>query len=237
MDNLNTYASSNPIPNDISSTTNNGSFLDGFKNISFFTWFIIILIFSFFGFNIFVYLAQGTQDITDLLGPLIKKTLGVLGLVTKEVVDITAEGTRAIFDGTAKVVDKATTAIQNAVDKPFEEAIAKKKAEAQGQATSNTASSSAKPSQIQQPPNDIMQANALNKALNTAAAASTTNSQEYEADDSTSSIQQGGAKSGWCYIGEDRGFRTCAEVGVNDDCMSGDIFPSHEICINPNLRP
>jgi len=37
-------------------------------------------------------------------------------------------------------------------------------------------------------------------------------------------------------VGEDRGFRTCAEVGVNDECMSGDIFPSQELCINPNLR-
>ena len=43
-------------------------------------------------------------------------------------------------------------------------------------------------------------------------------------------------KSGYCYIGEDRGFRNCIEVGENDKCMSGDIFPSREICINPNLR-
>jgi hypothetical protein len=235
--NLNSYSAANPVPDTMTSSSTSGSLLDGLKSISITTWLIIILIFAFLGFNVFVYLAQGTQDIINLLGPLFKKILGIFGLVTKEVIDVTAEGTRAIVDATAKVVDKTTFAIQNAVDKPFEEAIAKKKAEAQGQATSNTASSSAKPSQIQQPPMDVMQANALNKALNTAASASTTNSQEYEADDSTSSIQQGGAKSGWCYIGEDRGFRTCAEVGVNDACMSGDIFPSHEICINPNLRP
>lgn len=43
-------------------------------------------------------------------------------------------------------------------------------------------------------------------------------------------------KSGYCYIGEDRGFRTCIEVGETDKCMSGDIFPNKEICINPNLR-
>jgi hypothetical protein len=43
-------------------------------------------------------------------------------------------------------------------------------------------------------------------------------------------------KSGYCYIGEDRGFRTCIEVGEADKCMSGDIFPSQDICINPSLR-
>ena len=43
-------------------------------------------------------------------------------------------------------------------------------------------------------------------------------------------------KSGFCYIGEDRGVRSCIEVGEIDQCMSGDIFPSKNICINPNLR-
>jgi hypothetical protein len=43
-------------------------------------------------------------------------------------------------------------------------------------------------------------------------------------------------KAGWCYIGEERGFRTCGEVGVHDTCMSGDIFPSQQICVNPSLR-
>jgi hypothetical protein len=43
-------------------------------------------------------------------------------------------------------------------------------------------------------------------------------------------------KSGYCYIGEDRGFRSCVKVSQHDTCMSGDIFPSRDICINPNLR-
>lgn len=43
-------------------------------------------------------------------------------------------------------------------------------------------------------------------------------------------------KSGYCYVGEDRGYRTCIKVGEIDKCMSGDIFPNKEICINPNLR-
>jgi hypothetical protein len=60
----------------------------------------------------------------------------------------------------------------------------------------------------------------------------------YEADDSSSSIQasKSSSKSGWCYIGEDRGFRSCIQVGQNDTCMSGDIFPSQDICVNPSLR-
>ena len=43
-------------------------------------------------------------------------------------------------------------------------------------------------------------------------------------------------KSGFCYIGEDRGVRSCVKVKHADMCMSGDIFPTQAVCINPNLR-
>ena len=57
-------------------------------------------------------------------------------------------------------------------------------------------------------------------------------------DDSTSRLQASkpSSKQGYCYIGEDRGFRSCIEVDKGDVCMSGDIFPTKDICINPNLR-
>ena len=56
-------------------------------------------------------------------------------------------------------------------------------------------------------------------------------------DDATSSTQKNQrGKAGYCYIGEDRGFRSCINVGKEDKCMSGDIFPTEAICVNPNLR-
>ena len=58
-----------------------------------------------------------------------------------------------------------------------------------------------------------------------------------KADDSTSRVQMNpSSKSGFCYIGEDRGFRSCIKVGEGDVCMSGNIFPTEAICINPKLR-
>jgi len=59
-----------------------------------------------------------------------------------------------------------------------------------------------------------------------------------EPDNSASRVQASRptSKSGHCYIGEDRGFRSCIEVGEGDVCMSGDIFPTRAICVNPNLR-
>lgn len=58
--------------------------------------------------------------------------------------------------------------------------------------------------------------------------------EEPEPDETDQSTQT--KKSGYCYIGEDRGFRSCVKVGEMDECMSGDIFPSEDVCINPSLR-
>tara|TARA_B100001769_G_C22112412_1_gene602247 strand:- start:7331 stop:8005 length:675 start_codon:yes stop_codon:yes gene_type:complete len=55
-------------------------------------------------------------------------------------------------------------------------------------------------------------------------------------DDAGSTTQSSQNKAGYCYIGEDRGFRSCIRVSENDTCMSGDIFPTEALCINPNLR-
>ena len=41
---------------------------------------------------------------------------------------------------------------------------------------------------------------------------------------------------GYCYVGTDRNYRTCVKVGVGDQCMSGKVFPTEELCINPNLK-
>jgi hypothetical protein len=53
-------------------------------------------------------------------------------------------------------------------------------------------------------------------------------------NDTTSNKSQ--PKSGFCFIGEDRGHRSCIEVSESNKCMSGNIFPSMDVCVNPNLR-
>lgn len=52
-----------------------------------------------------------------------------------------------------------------------------------------------------------------------------------------SSSSKSNSKSGYCYVGTDRGFRSCVKVDDYDKCMSGDIFPTLDVCINPRLRP
>jgi len=43
-------------------------------------------------------------------------------------------------------------------------------------------------------------------------------------------------KAGYCYVGTLNKKRTCIEIDEDDKCLSGDIFPTRDVCVNPNLR-
>ena len=207
-------SSSSSSPSSSPSFGENG-FLEGLKNMTATTWILIIVILIFLGFNIFVYLAKGTEQLNNIFGPLVKAISSLFGNVTSQVIDVSAEGAKAVVGTSAGAINTGLTAVQNI--------------------TPNNANSSVSSVPVTQNKPDLMSNNTLNKALNTSQSQQPANN-DYQADDSSSNIQGGPPKSGWCYIGEDRGFRSCAEVGANDKCMSGDIFPTQEICVNPSLR-
>jgi hypothetical protein len=198
-----------------SSSMSDTGFFNSLKNINVTTWLLIILILAFLGFNIFAYLAKGTQDAVNIFAPLMNMIFGTTTSIAGQTIDVSAEGAKAVVGGTAGAVTSGLTAVQNV--------------------TPNTTPSGVKGQPIGQQQIDLMQQSTLNRALNTGQQNQQSSQQDYQANEATSSVHSAG-KAGWCYVGNDRGFRTCAEVGVNDTCMSGDIFPSHEICMNPNLR-
>lgn len=203
------------IPSSSYSTSGSDTgFFDSLKNINMTTWILIILILAFLGFNIFAYLAKGTQDVANIFAPLTKMIFGTTAAVAGQTVDVSAEGAKAVVGGTAGAVTTGLTAVQDV--------------------TPNGAPSSIKGQPVNQQQVDAVQQSTLNRALNTAQSQQP-QQQDYEANEASSSVHTSG-KSGWCYIGNDRGFRSCALVNENDTCMSGNIFPSQEICMNPNLR-
>ncbi len=60
--------------------------------------------------------------------------------------------------------------------------------------------------------------------------------EEVKPDYSTESNIQQKKVTGYCYIGNDRGYRTCVKMTGGDTCASGKVFPTKDICVNPNLR-
>ena len=55
-------------------------------------------------------------------------------------------------------------------------------------------------------------------------------------DNSRVQSHKASGKAGFCYIGEENGIRSCVKVTDKDVCVSGKVYSSEDICINPKLR-
>lgn len=217
-----TRSASSVIGSTTSTTTTSGSF---FSNMSWTTILLLVLFFFFFGFGIFVYLAKGTESAVDFIVKLFVTLLEkIMHFFGNDSVDFSEEDTSA-------TTEPSTTTSTTNIEKHMQGDHG-----VPGKSVTQPDAAAATSSEM---PKDTTREDSLNNALSSAKPNLThKNKPRYSADDSYSSIQmsKSSGKSGWCFIGEDRGFRSCIQVGENDKCMSGDIFPTQEICINPNLR-
>ena len=59
---------------------------------------------------------------------------------------------------------------------------------------------------------------------------------EYKFDNSGNSMLQKRGKTSYCYVGTDRGFRSCIQMGDEDKCQSGEVYKDERMCRYPNLR-
>jgi hypothetical protein len=231
---LPTISSISEVQN-IDVSSNSSSFMEYFSSITLQTWIIIILVLALLGINIFAYLARGTQEtasiFNQIFGPILK-LFGYSALeTTKQIIDTSATGTKS---GVDIVANTAT----NTIDTIQQTAVGTSGTSTGVSIPQGQTASSSFPKSLNQNVN-VTQNQNLNQGLErdslSRALDNAKQSGNVSPDDSRSSIQTTG-KSGWCYIGEEQGTRTCSEIGVNDVCMSGNIFPNQAICMNPNLR-
>lgn len=171
---------------------------------------LIVALLALIGFNVFTYLDDITAWFSEMFGAPFRAVARFLGYAAadtaRSTVDVTAQGTKSAVDIAAGAATSGIDVLQQTIGEGHQP-------DQQGQHQ-----------QGQQQP-DLGLQQALSHAKK----------QPPQPDDATSRTQRSG-KSGYCYIGEDRGFRSCIKVGEEDTCMSGDIFPTHAVCINPRLR-
>jgi hypothetical protein len=181
---------------------------------SFFNYFIrfilVIVLLAFAGFNIFTQMGVITDDAKNFIEPVLHPIMKALGMITEQTVKSTAEGTKVGID----IVSGATKSGVNVVEDQL-------------------IGSGIRPSGNGDAKQERARANALTMKTGVDSAIS-----QPEADDASSVTQKGkvSGKAGYCLVGEDRGIRSCVKVGEGDTCMSGNIFPSKDVCINPSLR-
>ena len=214
------------------SSSSSNSIGDFFKSITWQTWIIIIIVLAVLGFNIFIYLAKGTQIFANVIEQVTSWFSGLFGNsasnTAKQTVNVSATGAKAAIDIGANTTTNTINRVSNTNTTSTSVPV--------GQTASSSQAAIGSRNTVQTNTNTSLeqrQQDSLQTALNDA-----NQSSNVQADDSYSAIQmsKSSGKAGWCLIGAEKGVRSCMEVGVNDQCMSGDIFPSQEICVNPRLR-
>jgi hypothetical protein len=213
----------NESPNISESSSNDGYFSTN-GNTSYTRIGLIVVILLFLGVNIFSYLGDLLQIIKDALAPLLKSILESFGYVvtetTKDVTQVAAAGAKLGIDVAAGTIESGVNVIQGQLDL--------NQGPGQGQGLIQGLNPSQK--------NNLSKQASMSASLSSALADAEYNTEPLP-DDATSSTQRNGSgKSGYCYIGEDRGFRSCIAIKEGDVCMSGEIFPTNAICVNPSLR-
>lgn len=242
LSSFSTPGTSTITPSNVSGTNNLMGFI---SNITWQTWIIVILALALIGINVFAYLAKGTQTLStifeEIFGPILK-LFGYTALeTTKQTITTSATGTTAGVNAVANTSVSAINTVEQAAQNGTPIATS---GTSMGLSTTNVTNNTIPQGQMaissqqatsihNQKVGAIQQykEDSLEKALSSAAQTGG-EVQPYDLNGTTKST----GKAGWCYIGEDLGVRSCSQVGVNDVCMSGDVFPTQEICMNPNLR-
>jgi len=157
----------------------------------------LIIVLALLGFNIFTYLAKGTDVFGKYLVFAEKKiekgTKNTLKFLGKE----TDKAGKAIVGGvkkTGKEVGRGAAAVVSPLSKAVDGGGGRARGR-RGQRKRNVAPDSTGDSEIQRKPH-----------------------------------------KGYCYIGSWQGIRSCIEVKKAKECMSGQLFPTRAICVNPELR-
>ena len=148
---------------------------------------LIGLILSLLGYNLYLYLVEGTDILSKYFG------ISIWPYKKKDVRDTSAPETSNV----GNVIHKTEDAITNAGERIKE----RRK-------------------------NDIQKALENNMK----------EEEQVEPEKSNDKLLSRVKKGGYCYIGTDRGHRSCVRVDEGDICKSNKIFPTQEKCINPNLR-
>jgi len=218
---------------------------------------VIILVAHYAGFNVFGYLGKTTDSIGDAVFPvwerigawwagIMEKIGGGSVAEGRELGKVAAKGAKK----TASLVDEGADKVDDVLDGDDDgEEVQANDPESTvtgGKKSKNAESPASKASDVgEEDEEDIdieIDETPLKKAINKSRQPTEKDLEKLD-DISPNDVfsgapraRPGNNKSGWCYIGSYSGYRSCSRVGEADKCMSGDIFPTHDVCVNPNLR-
>jgi hypothetical protein len=170
---------------------------------------LVIAVLALLGINVFAYFSQIAEWFGKTFGPLFRGTVGTAA----NVVGDTAKQT-------IQTAAEGTQAVIGGVAKGAESGISELQGVLDGQIRRNNIDGRGLDLSLQQVDSQFV----------------------IDQDNETADVDflgkktKGHGNAGYCYIGEDRGVRSCMYVGNGDMCGSGMIYPTMDVCVNPNLR-
>jgi hypothetical protein len=167
----------------------------------------VLLILSFLGINILAIFGNFIQTIVSIFGPLVTQILSIFGYTAGTLIDKSAE----------IVTDTAKTGID----------IAGGTVGSIGDLIKDASRSGVDERAKQQ----------LDNSINFSKHSTNIYTKQPEPDSTTNPIQKPitSNKAGWCLVGEYEGRRGCIQVGQEDKCLSGQVYPNQKMCLNPTL--
>jgi len=227
-------------------------------------FFLIIIILSLYGLNIFNYLAEGTDIITAIVSPFTYIVALTTGDTMKTTIENVSQGGQKIITEMSNFIQvmlqfisdllnnslmtAGTTSI-SAIDK-LQSNIVKERISAekgaknleekgeikeQDSTINNKQVEEQEEEQVEEQSPVLKNERKIETRTREVSKETRNNIVEKE-NKEPAPLQTSYGDQGYCYIGNQNDVRYCAKVSSRNKCMSGDIFPTIDICINPNLR-
>jgi len=208
---------------------------------SIFFWIFIIILLAFLGLNIFKYLAEGTDIVSGLISPIAYIITMVSGDTAKTTLQHTSQGTQTIASETSNFLQMLLKLITDMFNNSVKfiansstSGISYLQSTIKQDKITSTNGNGTNSNEEQEEgvlKNERKIENRIQDVPNTIK--NLINNKEDEIPEPSRSESQ---QHGYCYIGKENNSRYCAKVSSKSKCMSGDIFPTMDLCINPKLR-
>jgi hypothetical protein len=218
---------------------------------SFLFWFVIIILLALYGFNIFKYLAQGTDIITALISPFTYVIALLTGTTVKTIIQNISQGGQTLiaelsnffgalinffsqfFSGSLKVAEKTSV---SAIDQLQSNIIKDKTNSAESKKSKQVVEEEVAEPEPEAEDTTLLKNERKLAQRNREVSSEVKDTINKKEKTDPVPLQTSTLEHGYCYIGKNNNVRNCAKVSSKNKCMSGDIFPTMDLCINPNLR-
>lgn len=184
------------------------------------TMIIVLLIFflliTVLGINVLTILGNVLQNLANFFGPVLSRFLNALGYSAGTALDKVSDVTAEVAKGGIDLADGALNDIGGLLK-----------------------GTGPDPSLTPPPPANTPTQPPANIPTQPPANTPTQPPAEPSPDSSENNIQKPitSDKWSWCLVGEYQNKRGCIEITDTDKCMSGQVFPSQKMCLNPTWTP